>query len=49
MSVVDPDPDSMGPWIRIRKRNPYLGAQIWPSKIEKSSEISFFEVLDVLF
>jgi hypothetical protein len=43
-SVVDPDPDQYPwrLWIRIRIR-------IQESKNEKKIEISFFEVLDVLF
>ncbi len=49
-SVSDPDSDP-GQWIRIRIRiqDPDPGGQKWPTKIEKSEEISSFEVLDVLF
>ncbi len=42
-------------WIRIRIRtqiadpNPDPGGQKWPQKIEKRTEFSSFEVLDVLF
>ncbi len=40
-------------WIRIRIRIPYAdpdpGGQKWPTKTEKSDEISCFELLDVLF
>ncbi len=38
-------------WIRIRIQiaDPDPGGQKWPTKIEKSTEFSRFEVLDVLF
>jgi hypothetical protein len=40
-------------WIRIRidfgQLDPDPGGKKWPKKIEKSEEISRFEVLDVLF
>jgi hypothetical protein len=40
-------------WIRIRIQiadtDPDPGGQKWPTKIEKSTEFSCFEVLDVLF
>ncbi len=49
MSVSDPDPD----WIRIQSGqwipDPDPGGQKWPTKIEKNYEISYFEVLNVLF
>jgi hypothetical protein len=38
-------------WIRIRIQiaDPDPGGKKWPTKIEKSTEFSFFQVLDVLF
>jgi hypothetical protein len=42
-------------WIRIRIRiqiadpDPDPGGQKWPKKIEKRTEFSSFEVLDILF
>jgi hypothetical protein len=35
-------------WIRIQIADPDAGGQKWPTKIEKSTEFSCFEVLDVL-
>jgi hypothetical protein len=35
--------------IQVRNPDPDAGGQKWPTKIEKSEEISCFEVLDVLF
>jgi len=54
---ADPDPDPYQNvtyqyrWIRIRIPNtdPDPGGQKLPKKVEKISEISCFEVLDVLF
>ncbi len=38
-----------GQWIRIRNPYPDPEGQKGPTKIEKTSEMSCFEVLDVLF
>jgi hypothetical protein len=55
VGVSGPDPDGSAltwvVWIRIRIGNPdpYLGGQKRHTKIEKSCEISCFEMLNVFF